>query len=339
MDYSKVYTAEFSMRSFDVQSWSDDGPPMTVSSMSVSASATDSCSLLKTATVETDEPLETGWYKLYMTATQAGSVRVPLGVYLFSNRSTKYDRGIGASTASGYSPLKPAMSAKMPLGSYAPMGADGAMLAAKYISECIPVPVHVQGGFELSQHVVFPQGCSYLEAAWLMVDSAGWAMTVDGDGEVWVTPMPTEPALNLGRLEGYMLMPGVSEQVDDLVPNRYYAVQGSSVAVAENVSAGPTSYRQRGFWVDEIDTSPVRVNGETLQAYADRRLVESCIRTRRVSYEREFAPGVEPLSIVRCSIPEEGLDGDARVVSQKLDCSYGIKVSETIEFEENLWLS
>lgn len=337
MDFSKVYTAEFSMRPFDVSTWSAVGTPISMTALSIDASAKDSSSLLKTASIETDNPLETGWYKVYMTATQGDSVRVPMGVYLLSKRSTTYDRGIGPTRTSGYSSLKPADVTKMPLGSYAPMGADGASLAASYIGSCLPVPVHVDGWFELAQHVVFPQGCSYLKAAWMLVDAGGGMISIDGDGEVHIGPLPIEPSLELGRLTEYMLLPGVSEDLDDLIPNRYYAVQGGSIAVSENYDNGPTSYTRRGFWVDALDTSPIRVNGETLQAYADRRLRESCIRRRRVSYTREFALGVDPMSIVRCSIPEEGLDGDASVVSQKMDCSYGVTVAETLEFREDLW--
>ena len=64
----------------------------------------------------------------------------------------------------------------------------------------------------------------------------------------------------------------------------------------------------------------------------------SCIVLPRVSYgnggttyTREWAPGVYPFSIVRCAVPERGLDGDYRVLSQRLTCAKGVTVQETVE--------
>lgn len=64
----------------------------------------------------------------------------------------------------------------------------------------------------------------------------------------------------------------------------------------------------------------------------------SCIVAPKVSYNageltytREWAPDVLPFSVVRGAIPERGLDGDYRVLSQRLTCSRGVTVEETVE--------
>ena len=151
-------------------------------------------------------------------------------------------------------------------------------------------------------------------------------------------PKPTTPDLELARSDLGMLMPGIHEDEDWAVPNRYHAVQNGVTATAVNESGdNPLSFKSRGYWEDAYDTSVIRVNGETLQHYAERKLIEASVRQRKVSYVREFQPGVLPFSVVRCSVPELGLDGDARVVSQSLECSNGITVSETICFTEALW--
>ncbi len=49
------------------------------------------------------------------------------------------------------------------------------------------------------------------------------------------------------------------------------------------------------------------------------------------TYTREWAPDVHPFSLVYCAIPERGLDGLHRVLSQKLTCKRGVTVEETVE--------
>ena len=50
-----------------------------------------------------------------------------------------------------------------------------------------------------------------------------------------------------------------------------------------------------------------------------------------LTYTREWAPDVYPSSVVRGAVPERGLDGDYRVLSQKLTCKRGVTVQETVE--------
>ena len=50
------------------------------------------------------------------------------------------------------------------------------------------------------------------------------------------------------------------------------------------------------------------------------------------TYKREYAPNVHPFDIVRGMLPERGLDGDYRVLTQKLTCSRGIIVEEAVEW-------
>ena len=102
------------------------------------------------------------------------------------------------------------------------------------------------------------------------------------------------------------------------------------------VNDDPTSsvsHAARGMWVDCYDPSPARVNGETLAAYASRKLAEASVVVKRKTYTREFHPDVLPFSLVRCSLPEVDLVGDGRVLEQSLTLGYGITVQETLGFE------
>ncbi len=51
----------------------------------------------------------------------------------------------------------------------------------------------------------------------------------------------------------------------------------------------------------------------------------------KLTYSREWSPGVGPFSVVRASVPEYGLSGLYRVVSQRLSCTHGIVVEECVE--------
>lgn len=337
MDYAGVYEAEFHLRAVMPETWGDYGEPLPVNNASISANATDSVPLLQTADIDTDYIPGPGWYRLYMTARQFSNEREPLGTFLYRGASINHDYGLHAATAKMESVLKPA-DTSVTLGDYAPEGSDGAQQAARLLAQCTPAPIRVEGSFTLAHHVVFQPGDSCLKAVWDILDAGGFCIQLDGMGVIHIGPLPDEPALELSRGDMDMLMPGITEDTTEEVPNRYYAVQNGATAMAENRDGdNRLSYKTRGYWEDVYDTAVVRVNGETLQHYAERKLKEASVLDRKVSYKREFAPGVVPFSLIRCSVPEDGLDGDARVVSQSMDCSYGIEVSETISFTEVLW--
>ena len=186
----------------------------------------------------------------------------------------------------------------------------------------------VEGGFTLASNVVFGVGMSCLEAAWLILDAGGLCVQLDGEGAAHVRPKPTNPAVDLSHVNADLLVPGVVTDADlSMVKNRYYAIENGQVAVAENVDYGPASYNARGYWDDIVDTSPIRVNGETLQAYAERKLAEQSAVKKQVKYTREFYPGIAPFSVVGFG------ERNMSVVSQALACDFGVTVAETAEME------
>ena len=189
--------------------------------------------------------------------------------------------------------------------------------------------------FTIVEDLVFDIGCSYLEATWTILNAAGWCMQIDGLGVVTIMPKPSEPSLDLGGTNAGLLIPGVDDDFSIIdVPNRYYAVDDGEVAVATNDD--PTSiagYQQRGRWVDLVDNSPVLVDGESLQMYANRKLAEASTVVRTFSYTREFWPDVYPFDIIHASLPSNGIEGDLRVMTQSLECGLGVVVTETSGLE------
>lgn len=330
MNWLDGYAASWRVTTVDTSTWADSGELPNVMSVSVSRDGTDPTPLIETGTMQIEGDFSWGWLRLWMAADQGGSEREPLATLLFERSSESYNRNSKTCRATGMSVLKPAADVRMPRGGFCPAGADGAAYAARLLSGCTPAPVHVEGSMALVNDVVFDLGCTVLDAAWSLLNPSGWCIQIDGMGEIWIRRLPSEPSLELNGTTAGLLIPGVdSDSGIAGVPNRYIAQLDSETAIAVNEDASSeASYKARGRWVDVFDGSPVLVDGEDLQAYAERRLAELSTITRKYRYKREYWPGVTPYSIVRATLESNGLDGDLRVMRQTLTCGKGITVDE-----------
>lgn len=277
-----------------------------------------------------DVPSGEFWGRIEMLADDGVHVeRHAVATLLFEPSGSTRRRGWADTAVDGRSVLAPAADMAVPDGSYAPAGSDGAQRAARLLRACTPAPVSVEGGFELASAVVFDPGASYLDAAWQVLDAAGWCIQLDGSGRVTVREMPASPALVLDTSGARLL--STSVEVDDGLsgaPNRYIAVADGVTATAADMDPSRrTSYPARGRWVDEYDKSAKPASGETLQAYAERKLAEALGAATR-SYTRAWVPGVTVYDVVRGNLPGAGLSGDMRVTSQSLSLGKGIDVDE-----------
>lgn len=338
IDWSAGYSCEISVNSVNKETWASTEELANVVSASITRSATDDVPLLEQASLEVDGDIPTGWYRISMLVRQGGVERVTLGTFLVEKVSRVDSYGRTTYTANGWSVLKPADRQTFIVGDYAPAGVDGASYVASMLRECIPAPVAVNDSFTLGDDIVFAPGTTKLAAAWKVLKAGGFIMQIGADGTVNIGKKPDSPSMLLDRAGSVMLMPEVSGGVDTSdIPNRYFANDGKQVVSAMNTDPeSEVSYQSRGMWVDCYDSSPKRVNGETLSAYAERRLREMSSVTKQKSYTREYDPDVLPLSMVRCALPELDLVGDGFVMSQSLSIGYGVTVNETLGFEVQL---
>jgi len=231
-----------------------------------------------------------------------------------------------------YSVLRPAETRKMLAGTYVPKSADGAGWVASLLGECMKAPVHTQGSFALTEHYSYDGGTSYINAVWELLDKVGWCLRIDERGEVTVMPLPKEPALVLDNANAKLLDPEL-ESDDGLadVKNRWIAVQNGTMAISVDESDLQSSYTVRGYYVDDYEESPTRLEGETLQDYVDRKRDEATSTAGTRTYTRAWVPEVLPFDIVRGSISSVGLDCDMRVKSQDLTLGTTSMVTEVSE--------
>lgn len=336
MNWNQSYNAQWRIFRVNRDTWADAEQITNVATASVSRTADGS--LLESGSFEVTGEFDADYYRIVMTAEQGGNVeRVDVATLLFSVKGGKVDYGTSFQNADGYSVLHPASKTAVMTGEYAPAGVDGAEYAAKLLRSAINAPVEVEGSFKLNDNVVHEIGSPILSAAWAVLTAGNFVIQIDGRGVVHIRPRPTEPALIIDSESMKLLQNGIQYSADESdVPNRYIVIVGNNKTIAVNDDPNSTvSTTVRGYFVDEVDESPTPVNGETLPAYASRRLHELSVVFDERTYTREYAPDVWPYSIVRASI--DGLEGDRRVTSQTLTCNYGVTLQEKSTREIKLW--
>lgn len=342
MIFEDGYRSLWIVRKVNEDTWADSDAVSGIDSISISRSCMDSYPLLETGTLTLTkgirESFETGYYRIEMLASQNGygDELVSVATLLLEHSSGHVDKGYDAASITGYSVLKPLADRMVQVGTYAPKGSNGAEYAASLIRQHGKCPVVVNGSFTLNNHVVFHNGQSYLECVWNVLDAAGWCMRIDGTGKVTISEKPAEPALKITPTNGLRkLVPGIDyERGLDDVPNAYIVVYGDKVIeVVNDDPSSPVSTVAKKRRIDYVDTSPTPINGESMHQYAKRRLKEMSKIVMQYKYDREFEIGAVPFDLVQASIPEYGMMGSLRILSQGLTLDKGITVSETVGLE------
>ena len=340
MDFRKPYTARWRIMRVDEDTWQGVSELTGAVSATISRDCTDSVPLLESASVEIDldAAFEEGYYRIEAVCTQDGSAEVvPIATVLLNEGSGKLNRGLRTASLDGSSVLQPAADEKFDHGSYAPKGADGALVAARILSSVCKAPVEAIGRFTLSDNIVYDLGASYLEGAWAILNAAGWCIRIAEDGTIRICEKPASPALEAPTIAPDIIMPEIGyESGIASVPNVYIAIDGEQRAEAVNDDpSSPTSVPARGRRIVEVDTSPSRVNGESLPAYARRMLLEKrTVTAMKYSYKREYHPDIVPFDVLRAHIPDYGIDCDFRVLSQTVTLAQGIEIDEKSGIEE-----
>lgn len=349
IDWTRGYSATFRLYEVDPDTWADAGRLYGATSASVERTDDGDAPELESSSVEIDDDVGTGFrerlLRLVMIAVQDGArERVDVCTQRYAATSGKTHRGYRTRSLKGRSVLHAAATSTtaMVYGPYVPAGSDGALEVARMLRAAGVGIVNVEGSFLLDEPYVFDRSENVLKSAWAILRAGGYRICIDGRGTVTVLQRAEsggEPALDLSGDLVRLVIPGIGDELDwSDIPNRYIAVDGSDVATVVNDDPlSLTSTVTRGHYVDRYDSSPIRINGESLEAYATRRLAEESIATDSRDIEREWWPGVYPGDLVRASLPRDGMQGEFRVRRQSLRCGAGIVVTERSEREVVAW--
>ena len=344
MDWRKSYSVKWRVFRVNPATWADAELVGGITAASVERFQAGSDKLLEKGSMSVDMPprneFAEGYYRIAMTAMQDGeSERVDVCTLHCFSASGDIDRGVDANEVTGNSVLYPASTTILEDGSYAPKGIDGIQWCADLLRATINAPIETYGSFTLDDHLVFDGGTYVLDAVWQVLDAGNSVIQVRGNGTVVVRLMPTEPDLELSRANARLLHPGVHHELDfSAVPNRFFAVDGSERAqVINDDPASETSTVRRGWTNDVRESSPKRINGETLTAYARRRLSELSTVSDSRTYTREWWPDVLPYSVVKGGLADVGIEGDLRVKAQRLTMGRGVSVEEESFREVTTW--
>lgn len=335
VDWRSGYASSWRLMEVDRDTWADLAEVPDVASMSVERGdgrLVESGSARVTLPV--GEDFGERYCRMEMLAEQGGDAeRVAVATLLMSPSSDEANTARADVTLEGRSVLAPAEDEVLLAGTAVTRGTDGAAEAARLLRSCCSCPVEAHGSFTLDDDMVFAEGTTIIEAVWMLLDAAVWIIQVDGWGAVHVMPRPVEASLELDVANAKLLGTSIKTESELWsLPNRYVAIDGGRVAVAVNDDPeDPVSVAARGRFVDAVDSSPRCVNGESLQAYAERRLSDSCSSTCSKSYTREWWPDVYVGSIVSGGIASVGLVGTMRVTTQSIKCGAGALVTETAE--------
>lgn len=190
-----------------------------IRSISLDRSMNDKSSLLESCSVVFDlfGDFAPGWYQIQ----HIDGDRQALGVFRLERDGLKANHGVATVTAKGYSVLKPAEEITMPTGSYAPAGRDGVAFVADLLKVC-PGRIETYGTAALQAAIVFDDNASHLEAAWNVLDAIGYRLRLDGNGNIYIEPMPEDYSMVVNTETVGNLVPGLDVTSEEVRITRTY---------------------------------------------------------------------------------------------------------------------
>lgn len=332
MDWKRGFSAEYYVRVVDPVSWSDTGRIEIVSG-SISREEAD---LRESASFEArdyDQGTER-WVRVYLDARQGeDAAHEPLFTGIATSPADSVNGTVVTNTVDCFSVLKPASDILLERGWYAPAGMDAGVIIRQLL-EATPAPVSIEADApRLSEPVIAEDGESHLTMTDKLLQAIGWRLRIAGDGSILIGAKSPEPVATFDPLENDIVEPELSIEYDWYsAPNVFRAVSGDTSAVArDDRPSSPLSTVSRGreVWMEEsgADLS----DGETIAAYAIRRLAEEQTIATSAEYSRRFLPGVVPGDVVALRYPAQGLSGDFTVTSQTIELGYGARTSESVQ--------
>ena len=334
MDWSKGYNASYYAAILDPKTWRETGR-FEILSGSVSR-GTDGLRESADLLCRNFDPESETWIRVYLNARQNGSIEhTPIFTGLAVSPETNIDGNIIEHPLECYSVLQPAQDVLLQKGWYAPADFNGAEMVRRLLA-VTPAPVDVRGESPaLTRAIIAEKGETNLSMASKILSILDWTLRIRGNGTIEVTPRASASTATFGAAENDLIEPKINRKRDWFsCPNVVRVTQGNMTATArDDRPDSPLSTVTRGREVWKDITSPALNTGEGLAAYARRALKEAQSAGVSVSYDRRFLPELVPGDIVTLHYPRQGIEGDFRIQSQKIELGYSAKTAEEVASE------
>ena len=272
--------------------------------------------------------------RVYLDAKQTGDADlVPLFTGYATSPAQNFNGRLETNSLDVYSVLTPVRDVLLPRGWYAPAEMPGGYLI-KNLLEPTPAPVEIEDNSPALQEAIIAEDSeTNLSMIEKILSAIDWRMRVGGDGTIQILPKATDAVVTYDPLDNDAIEPEIEITYDWYqCPNCFRAISGDLTAVAKDEnedSIFSIPSRGREVWMEDTDAD--LNEGETIEAYALRRLREEQSVATQAKYKRRFHPELSVSDLVQLHYPEQGLEGLYKITSMSMELGYGCSVDEEVE--------
>ena len=329
MDYTRGYTAAFRAAFVDPESWNDIGW-FDIVSGNVNRTSEGLRHSATFSVREYGEELER-WIRIYLDTEQDGSrARQALFTGIATSPTSEYRDNVINIPIQCYSVLKASEDIILPLGWYAPAGANvGRILQG--LLKTTPAPKEIADtSAVLTETIIAESNENCLTMTDKILNVMGWRLQITGEGRIVISPRTEEPVISMGLNENAVIETSFNISHDFFgIPNYLRVTENDKTEVVVDETGGPLSVAERGREVQVAEDNTTRTDEEPLRAYARRRLKELQARSETVTYSRLYMPEINCEDIVELAFPR--LNGNYMVTNQTISLTGPCRVDESIK--------
>ena len=349
-DWLSSMQQTFEYYTVDPNTWKDVKRLDNVKSCSITRDS--EVETLGSATIDVTESIGESYIRVYLVTLQNGvKERHPLGTFLVQTPSSSFNGKIRNVTLDAYTPLLELKENPPPIGYSLLEGSNIMRNAYLLVRENARAPVVET----VSKEKLYYDFVANTDDTWLtflrdLIANAKFTFTLDELGRILFSPKQDtaslQPVWTYDDNNSSILYPDLTMEHDLYdIPNVVEVVYSNGrdsyyARVVNDDSNSPTSTVNRGREIKRVVMNP-DLNGDPtdyqIQEYAEQLLRDLSSLEYTITYTHGYCP-VRMGDCVRLNYSRAGLTGiKAKVISQKIECKTGCKVTETAVFTTKLW--
>ena len=339
MDWNKGYSARWRLYSVDKSTWGNGEEINGLVSSSVTKDSESA--LIEDASINIDNDPIKGYVRLVLEAeSPTESEMTPIGTFLVTSPKRSINSTLINIDLECYSVLKPASDKLLAPGWYFPEGGDPIAGAFELLSSCLQCPIEpAESDIKTDEVKIAENNETALSMALYLLDDTDWKINISPNGEVTIKKDPEEANAMFDTYDNDVLMPDLSDESDIFdIPNvlRVKDSDGNYNTIYNNDEESETSIPNTGWekWASEDLSLDY---GESIYSKGAERMEELSKSKRKISYTREFNPNIKLNDLVLFLLPQQGIIGYFRIISQSISTGKGAKVSEIAIYEKEHW--